>query len=175
MQDSDRGHIFWIDRRDHGVGECDTTAKSVLACGRRADAVYDAIASTLPKGAARVAHASQAGQMLHPSRGGGSRPHQGHAQAQLEVHGRHPEARPASSSTEMGMRLPPKMTPAQIAEAQRMAREWKRLGVPGKSRSECALDKRAAPREGYFARPTEPAGAPYEVGRCPGPACPEPL
>ena len=76
---------------------------------------------------------------------------------------------------EVGMRLPPKMTPAQIAEAQRMAREWKRLGAPGKSRSECALDERAAPREGSFARPTEPAGAPYEVGRCAGPACPEPL
>ena len=30
-------------------------------------------------------------------------------------------------------------------------------------------------REGSFARPTEPAGAPYEVGRCAGPACPEPL
>ena len=29
------------------------------------------------------------------------------------------------------------MTPAQIAEVQRMAREWKRLGAPGKSRSEC--------------------------------------
>ena len=43
------------------------------------------------------------------------------------------------------MRLPPKMTPAQIAEAQRMAREWKRLGAPGKSRPECALDERAAP------------------------------
>ena len=46
------------------------------------------------------------------------------------------------------MRLPPKMTPAEIAEAQRMTREWKRLGAPGKSRSECALDERAAPREG---------------------------
>ena len=66
------------------------------------------------------------------------------------------------------MRLSPKMTPAQIAEAQRMAREWKRLGAPGKSRSECALDERAAPREGSCARPTEPAGAPYEVGRCAG-------
>jgi hypothetical protein len=44
---------------------------------------------------------------------GGSRPHQGDAQAQRELQGRHPEA---------GMRLPPKMTPAQIAEAQRMAR-----------------------------------------------------
>ena len=54
------------------------------------------------------------------------------------------------------MRLPPKMTPAQIAEAQRMAREWKRLGAPGKSRSERAWDERAAPREGSFARPTEP-------------------
>ena len=29
-----------------------------------------------------------------------------------------------------------------------MAREWKRLGAPGKSRSECALDERAAPRTG---------------------------
>jgi hypothetical protein len=65
------------------------------------------------------------------------------------------------------MRLPPKMTPAQIAEAQRMACEWKRLGAPGKSRSECGLDERAAPREGSFARPAEPAGAPYEVGRLP--------
>ena len=37
------------------------------------------------------------------------------------------------------------MTPAQIAEAQRMAREWKPLGAPGKSRSECALGERAAP------------------------------
>ena len=48
------------------------------------------------------------------------------------------------------MRSPPKMTPAQIAEAQRMAREWKRLGAPGKSRSECALDERTAPRDGPF-------------------------
>jgi hypothetical protein len=38
------------------------------------------------------------------------------------------------------MRLLPKMTPAQIAEAQGMARELKRLGASGKSRSECALD-----------------------------------
>jgi hypothetical protein len=30
----------------------------------------------------------------------------------------------------------------------------KRLGAPGKSRSERALDERAAPREGSFARPT---------------------
>jgi hypothetical protein len=44
------------------------------------------------------------------------------------------------------MRLPPKMTLAQIAEAQRMAREWKRLGAPGTSRSACALDERAAPK-----------------------------
>ena len=31
------------------------------------------------------------------------------------------------------MRLPPKMTPAQIAEAQRMARESKRVGRPGRA------------------------------------------
>src|ERR1700722_5994385 len=104
--------------------------------------------------------------MLLPSRGGGSRPHPGDAEAQGELQGRHPEA---------GMRLSPKMTPAQIAEAQRMAREGKLLGPPGKSRPECALDERAAPREGSFARPTEPAGAPYEVGRCAGPAGPERL
>ena len=42
------------------------------------------------------------------------------------------------------------MTPPQIAEAQLMAREWKRLGASGKSRSECALDERAAPRTGTF-------------------------
>jgi hypothetical protein len=95
----------------------------------------------------------------------GGRPHQRRAQAHRELQGRHLEA---------AMRLPPKMTPAQIADAQRMMREWKRLGAPGKSRSECALDERAAPREGSFARPTEPAGAPCEVGRCAGPACPEP-
>ena len=71
---------------------------------------------------------------------------EGHAQAQRELQRSHPEARPASRSTKVSMRLPPKMTPAQIAEAQRMAREWKRLGAPGKSRSECALDERAAPR-----------------------------
>jgi hypothetical protein len=69
--------------------------------------------------------------MLHPIRGGGGRPHEGDTQAQLELQRRHPEARPASSSTEVGMRLPLKMTPAQIAEAQRMARECKRLGAPG--------------------------------------------
>jgi hypothetical protein len=45
------------------------------------DAAYDAIASTLPKGAARVAHAAQAGPMFYPSRGGGGRPHEGYAQA----------------------------------------------------------------------------------------------
>ena len=39
---------------------------------------------------------------------------------------------------EAGRRLPPKMTPAQIAEAQRMAREWKRLGAPRKSSSPSA-------------------------------------
>jgi hypothetical protein len=62
------------------------------------------------------------------------------------------------------MRLPPKMTPAQIAEAQRLAREWRRLGAPGKSRSQCALDQRAAQREGSFARPMEPARAPMKLG-----------
>ena len=82
--------------------------------------------------------------------GGDGRSHEGHAPAQRELQGLHPEA---------GLSLPPKMTPAQIAEAQRMAREWKLLGPPGKSRSECALDECAAPRQSAFARPTEPARA----------------
>ena len=89
-----------------------------------------------------MTHATRSAPMLHPSRGGGGgRPHEGHAQAQLELQGRHPEARPASSSTEVGMRLPPKMTLAQIAEAQRMTREWKRLGAPGKSRSQVRVGR----------------------------------
>ena len=74
------------------------------------------------------------------------------------------------------MRLPPKMTPAQIAEAQRMAREWKRLGAPGRAALSARwTNVRLQGRERSFARPTEPAGAPYEVGRCAGPACPERL
>ena len=32
-----------------------------------------------------------------------------------------------------GHEVAAKMTPAQIAEAQRMAREWKRLGAPGRA------------------------------------------
>ena len=42
--------------------------------------------------------------MLHPSRGGGDRPHEGHAQAQLELQGRRPEMgaiRPKRASIEM--------------------------------------------------------------------------
>jgi hypothetical protein len=38
------------------------------------------------------------------------------------------QARRTGGGAEVGM---PKMTPAQIAETQRMAREWKRLGAPG--------------------------------------------
>ena len=63
------------------------------------DAVYDAIASTLPKGAARWPMQRDRRQWLHPSRGGGGRPHEGDAQAQRELQGRHPE---------VGMRLPPR-------------------------------------------------------------------
>jgi hypothetical protein len=68
------------------------------------DAVYDAIASTLPKGAARWPMQRERGPMLHPSRGGGGRPHEGHAQAQLELQGRRPEMgaiRPKRASIEM--------------------------------------------------------------------------
>jgi hypothetical protein len=45
-----------------------------------------------------------------------------------------------------------------------MAREWKRLGAPGKSRSECALDERAAPREGSFARLRSPLALLMKLG-----------
>jgi hypothetical protein len=57
-----------------------------------ADAAYDAVASALPKGAT-AADVTRAGPMLHPSRGGGGRPHQGHAQTQRELQGPHPQAR----------------------------------------------------------------------------------
>ena len=67
------------------------------------------------------------------------------------------------------------MTPAQIAEAQRMAREWKRLGAPGKSRSECALDERAAPREGLLLGLRSPLALLMKLGVGAGPACPERL
>ena len=74
--------------------------------------------------------------MLHQSRGGGGRPHEGHAQAGESYRdGMSSQARRTRGGAEVGLGLPPKMTPAQIAEAQRMAREWKRLGAPGKSRS----------------------------------------
>ena len=53
MQDNYRWHSLWLDRRDHGVGECDTTAKFVLARGRRAGAVYDPRLDARPKGTAR--------------------------------------------------------------------------------------------------------------------------
>jgi hypothetical protein len=42
------------------------------------------------------------------------------------------------------------MAPAQIAEAQRMAREWKHLGAPGKSCSDCALDERRPQGKGLL-------------------------
>jgi hypothetical protein len=71
-------------------------------------AAYGVVASTLPQRRGMVTHAARSGPMLHSSRGGDGRPHEGHAQAELELQGRHPEARPASSSTEVGMRSPPK-------------------------------------------------------------------
>jgi hypothetical protein len=40
------------------------------------DAVYDAVASTLPNGAT-AADVTRAGPMVHPSRGGGGRPREG--------------------------------------------------------------------------------------------------
>jgi hypothetical protein len=41
------------------------------------DTAYDAIASTLPKGATRWPMQRDRRQWLHPSRGGGGRPHEG--------------------------------------------------------------------------------------------------
>jgi hypothetical protein len=56
------------------------------------DAAYDAIAATL-QGRGTVAHATRSGPMLHPSRGGGDRPHEDHAQARGELQPRHLAAR----------------------------------------------------------------------------------
>ena len=66
------------------------------------------------------------------------------------------------------MRLPPKMTPAQIARRS----GWRASGSASVRPEEPLLvrvGRTCGSREGSFARPTEPAGAPYEVGRCAGP------
>ena len=97
------------------------------------DAAYDANASTLPKGAARWPMPRDWDQCF--------------IEVQAAVVDRmRATRRPVESYSEV--RLPPKMTPAQITEAQRMTREWQRLGAPGKSRSECVLDEPAAPTTG---------------------------
>ena len=49
------------------------------------------------QGRGTMAYAARSGPMLHPSRGGDGRPHEAHAQAQLELQGRHPEARPTQA------------------------------------------------------------------------------
>ena len=60
----------------------------------------------------------------------------------------------------MGIEVAAQMTPApDLAEAQRMARQVEAPRCAREERSECVLDRRAAPREGSFARPMEPAGA----------------
>ena len=56
------------------------------------DAAYDAIASTLPKGAARWPMQRDRGQCFS-GRGGGDRPHEGHAQAWRELQRNHLAAR----------------------------------------------------------------------------------
>ena len=111
------------------------------------DAVYDAIASTLPKGAARWPMQRDRRQWLHPSRGGGGRPHEGHAQARRELQGCHLRLVELEAGRS-GHEVAAKDDARSDREAQRMTREWKRLGAPGKSRSECALDERAAPKSG---------------------------
>jgi hypothetical protein len=57
------------------------------------DAAYDVIASTLPKGAARWPMQRDRCQWLHPSRGGGGRPHEAHSQAWRELQRSHLAAR----------------------------------------------------------------------------------
>jgi hypothetical protein len=74
------------------------------------------------------------------------------------------------------MRLPPKMTPAQIAEAQRMAREWKPLGTPAKSRSECVLDDvRSKDGKGLLPGLRSPLALLMKLGAALAPARQEPL
>jgi hypothetical protein len=83
-------------------------------------------------GCCPLAHAARSEPMLHP--GGGDRPHEGRAQAQRELHTdiilRLVELEARRQEVEGGIRLRPKMTPAQIAEAERMACEWKSLSAP---------------------------------------------
>ncbi len=75
MQDDCRRHCLWIDRRNHGIGHCGKNRKIRARPGRRAlwgdaHAVYDAIASTLPKGAARWPMQPDRDQCFIQSRGG---------------------------------------------------------------------------------------------------------
>ena len=80
------------------------------------DAVYDAIASTLPKGAARWPMQRDRGQCFIQVEAAVvdriramRRPRESYRDVILRLASR------SSSSAEVGMRLPPKMTPAQIA------------------------------------------------------------
>ena len=113
---------------------------------------------------------------LHPSRGGGGRPHEGHAQAQLELQGSHPEARPNSRRGGGGHEVAAK---DDARSDRRGAADGVRVEAPRCAREEplrVGVGRTCGSKAGRsFAGPTEPARAPYEVGRCAGPACPERL
>jgi hypothetical protein len=70
------------------------------------------------------------------------------------------------------MRLPPKMTPAQIAETQRMAREWKRLGAPGKSAMSARWTNVRLQEKGLLLGLRSPLALLMKLRVCAGPACP---
>jgi hypothetical protein len=115
---------------------------------------------------------SRSGPMLHPSQGGGDRSHEGHAQARRVLQRSHLEAR----RTGVG-------GGHEVAAKDDALRSPRRSGWPA-SGSASVRPGRAALSARWtnvrlqgrvFCSPTEPAGAPYEVGRCAGPACPEPL
>jgi hypothetical protein len=73
------------------------------------------------------------------------------------------------------MRLPPKMTPAQIAEAQRMAREWKRLGALGRAALSARRTNVRLQGTGLLPGLRSPLALVMKLGVVLAPACPEPL
>jgi hypothetical protein len=66
--------------RQRPAGVCDGLDRELRRTSKLSfsrDVTYDAIASTLPNGAARWPMQRDRCQWLHPSRGGGGRPHEG--------------------------------------------------------------------------------------------------
>ena len=73
------------------------------------------------------------------------------------------------------MSLPPRMPPAQIAEALLMAREWRHLGAPGRAALSARWTNVRLQGNSLLLGLRSPLALLMKLGHCAGPACPEPL